>query len=51
VAGFIYIKQTYQTPERAWAFWQATVYEDKYLVPTDLQAKAAYWISLGYAGY
>jgi hypothetical protein len=51
VAGFKYIKAYYQTPERAWAFWQATVYRNKYLAPSDLQWKAGDWISKGWGGY
>ena len=51
VAGFRYISNVYQTPERAWAFWQATVYRNTNLAPSDLVWKAQYWIANGLAGY
>jgi hypothetical protein len=51
IAGFRYIEATYGTPERAWAFWQATVNKDASLAPVDLQQRAAQWIANGWAGY
>ncbi len=46
-----YIKNTYGSPARAWAFWQATVNKNAALAPPDLQSRANYWISKGYGGY
>lgn len=51
VGGFRYVKARYKTPERAWAFWQATVKKNPNLAPPDLRDHARYWISKGYAGY
>ncbi len=51
VGGLRYIKQRYGTPERAWAFWRATVNKNPSLAPADLQNLVRYWISKGYAGY
>ena len=51
VGGFRYIKARYGTPERAWAFWQATVNRNASLAPADLRSLAQYWISKGYGGY
>lgn len=49
--GMNYIKNTYGSPARAWAFWQATVNKNAALAPPDLQSRASYWISKGYGGY
>jgi peptidoglycan hydrolase-like protein with peptidoglycan-binding domain len=51
VGGFRYIKATYGNPDRAWAFWQATVKKNPALAPADLQAKARFWIARNFAGY
>jgi hypothetical protein len=51
VAGFRYIERYYGTPERAWAFWQATVQKNPALAPPDLQDKARTWISNNWGGY
>lgn len=51
VGGFRYIQQRYGTPERAWAFWQATVNRDVSLAPADLRGLAQHWIDRRYAGY
>lgn len=51
VGGFRYIQTAYRTPERAWAFWQATVLKNPSLAPPDLRGKAQQWISKGWAGY
>lgn len=51
VWGLAYIKDSYHTPTRAWAFWRATVYRNPILAPSDLRAKAQEWISKGYTGY
>ena len=51
VGGYRYIKAAYGDPDRAWAFWQATVCKNASLAPADLQGKARTWISKGYAGY
>lgn len=49
--GLSYVRGTYRTPSRAWAFWQATVDKDPGLAPPDLRSKARQWISKGYTGY
>lgn len=51
VGGFRYIEQRYGTPERAWAFWQATVNRDASIAPPDMRNLAQYWIDRRYAGY
>lgn len=51
VGGFRYIQAAYRTPERAWAFWRATVYRDPALAPPDLRGKAEQWIAKGWGGY
>lgn len=51
VGGFRYIKARYGTPDRAWAFWQATVCKNASLAPAELQKLARFWISKGMAGY
>lgn len=51
VGGFRYIESRYGTPERAWAFWQATVNRDAGIAPPDLRNLAQYWIDRRYAGY
>ncbi len=51
VGGFRYIKARYGTPERAWAFWQATVNRNANIAPPDLRGLARTWIARGYAGY
>lgn len=51
VGGFRYIRAAYRTPERAWAFWQATVRRNPALAPPDLRRKAEQWISKGWGGY
>jgi cell wall-associated NlpC family hydrolase len=49
--GLDYIRSTYDTPSRAWAFWRATVNRNANTAPPDLRAKARQWIELGYKGY
>ncbi|MBX7101471.1 MAG: LysM peptidoglycan-binding domain-containing protein [Myxococcaceae bacterium] len=51
VGGFRYIEKRYGTPERAWAFWQATVHKDASIAPPDLRSNAQYWIDHDYGGY
>jgi hypothetical protein len=51
VGGFRYIKDVYRAPERAWAFWQATIQKNPSLAPPDLQAKVKEWIAKGWGGY
>lgn len=51
VGGFRYIRDTYRTPDRAWAFWRATVGKNYLLASPDLQGKAKYWIAKGWGGY
>jgi hypothetical protein len=51
VGGYRYIKAAYSTPERAWAFWQATVRKNPSLAPANLQSKARTWVSHGWGGY
>ncbi len=51
VGGFRYLKKVYKTPERARAFWDATMARDAKLAPEDLRARAEKWINKGYVGY
>lgn len=51
VGGFRYLKKVYKTPERARAFWDATMARDSSLAPPDLRARAEKWIGRGYVGY
>lgn len=51
VGGFRYIQARYGTPERAWAFWRATVNENPELAPPDLRGLVRIWIERGYKGY
>jgi Transglycosylase SLT domain len=51
LAGLTYIRRTYGSPARAWAFWQATVNRNPNLAPADLRAKVRAWLARGYRGY
>lgn len=51
VGAFRYISDRYGTPERAWAFWQATANKNPSLAPADLRGQANYWIARNWAGY
>lgn len=50
-AGMKYILKRYKTPERALAFWNATMARDAKQAPADLQGKAQQWVDRGYVGY
>lgn len=51
VGAFRYIRDVYGTPDRAWAFWRATVNANPNLAPADLRGKARIWVGRGYKGY
>ena len=51
LAGFRYIKKRYGTPERALAFWNATMARNPKLAPKDIQHRASQWIKRGHIGY
>jgi hypothetical protein len=50
-AGLRYVLNRYQTPQRALAFWNATLKKDSSLAPKDLRKQASVWIQRGYKGY
>ena len=51
VGGMKYVLKVYKTPERALAFWEATMARNAKAAPENLQKKAQYWIDKGYIGY
>jgi len=51
VAGYKYVAKRYRTPQRAWAFWQATKQKNAKLAPPDMQERAQRWIDKNRIGW